>query len=188
MKRFLLALLLAIPARLCAQHAVVVATPPVRDTLAALWNEDDPNQIERAYCGVYSSRMIANNILLYVVGALIPIKQDSAQKAHTDQHGISYTCPVSQFIITIHTHTPATCEEWSTGHMRCYEGGIESYECFPSEIDEHTLMLSGAPFAIVQCDRHALVPYFPKPKDGNYAKKNSPARRGARDGQRAQGS
>lgn len=155
------ALLLAVPT--AAQGPTLTTTPStpaphyvivddsVRAMLAQRWDDVHADQHERAYCLAFVVQQ-AWDVTVYRVWAASP-----AQVISSRTTGITYRCPVGVPLATAHTHPPATCEIASDCHL----GGVDAHECFPSLLDEWMLRMSGQPFALVQCDRWALVPYFP---------------------------
>jgi hypothetical protein len=165
MKRLLLVLLALLPAYVRAQtiQPVIFFRQNVREYLARQWDDTNLYQNERAYCGLYSKFTRDDGGVEYWVETVGPALQDSAQKAQTTPLGINYSCPRSPYTVPIHIHPPATCEQWSEGHWVCYADGAEAYACEPSDVDLAALAEFNAPFAVVQCDRHALVPYLYRP-------------------------
>lgn len=116
-----------------------------------------PKAVERLYC---VTRWAADpQGFVYVLKIEPPIEQFDSSTAY----GVSARCLAPTAPI-VHTHTPNTCDWVAKGvdyaPVRCTAGGIDAYECWPSAQDRRTLLERGAPFDIVQCDRHAFVFYF----------------------------
>jgi hypothetical protein len=156
-----------------------VVMDAARNTLAAEWTED-PTQVERAYCvtqwwtaasrnaRVHPSNdsTAARGMLaradtvqdgreadtVYRVIAVKPVETSDATP-----NGATFACP--RGVPEMHTHPPATC--YSDRSDQCYAGGADAYSCQPSREDVRKLIQRGDPFAIVQCDRHAFVFYYP---------------------------
>lgn len=135
----------------------VLVDSAVRVQLADAWDDVGANQHERAYCLAYIV-VHARNATLYHVVAAVP-----ATVVESHPTGITARCPrahADDFGSTmLHTHPPATCD---AGEVHCRLGGDNAWECFPSPPDEFALRQTGAPFNLVQCDRHGLVPYWPR--------------------------
>lgn len=161
--RWLLLLLLALPLRLAAQtiQPTVYFSQAVRDTLAANWDEKDPNQPERAYCAFIAKYTAKDGTIAYAVASVSRALEDSTKADQATPYTVVYSCPRTVgagFVIGVHTHPPTTCAN------TCFFGGSDAYMCQPSDIDIRTLTRSLSPFDVLQCDRHALVPYFPLPR------------------------
>lgn len=134
-----------------APHYVVV-DDAVRELLAATWDDVHADQHERAYCLAYVVDSAWGQTVYRVWAASPAIVVESHPTSITSR------CPRGPAIALLHTHPPATCSDPAD----CRLGGVNAYECFPSVIDELTLLQSREPFNLVQCDRHALVPYWPR--------------------------
>lgn len=151
-----------------------------RNALAAEWT-DNPAQVERAYCVTQwwpatsrnarvhasSDSIVARGMLahpdsaeqdgreadtVYRVTIISPIETSEATP-----NGATFACPHG--VPEVHTHPPATCYGDRTD--QCYAGGADAYSCQPSREDVRKLRQRGDPFAIIQCDRHAFVFYYP---------------------------
>lgn len=134
-------------------------TDGVRRQLAADWNDTLPSQHERAYCAYYRMRASWGYKNWFEVYAVEP-----AQILNSSTYSVKPLCPPASNVAMIHTHGPATCDQvdqlaFKTG--QCYLGGSDAYECFPSLADRRFLVRRGDRFNIVQCDRHALVFFYP---------------------------
>jgi hypothetical protein len=80
-----------------------------------------------------------------------------AETSDATPNGATFACPAG--VPEVHTHPPATC--YSDRKDQCYPGGADAYSCQPSREDARKLIQRGDAFAIVQCDRHAFVFYYP---------------------------
>lgn len=156
--RFLLALLL-LASPLQSQTIVLVsATDSVKRFLAAHWDDQrNAGQNEAAWCASY----------VFAVGQggepfIILTGIDSADTKRASPRGISFDCPTQ--LVEIHSHPPS-----SEGEGGFYSfGGIGAHICGPSQNDLNHLAKSGRLFAVVRCDRYALVGFstkviWPKP-------------------------
>lgn len=135
------------------QQNVVVAQP-VRDYLARAWDAqaNDPYQLERAYCLTFTRAAWASDTAYVIVG-IAPAKTFAA-----DHNGVAYFCAPGLNVSTLHVHPPATCDPDT---QKCELGGAYAYQCFPSTTDRQALRERKEPFHLIQCDRNAVVPYFP---------------------------
>jgi hypothetical protein len=147
-----------------------VVMDAARNALAAEWS-DNPAQVERAYCvtqwwpaasrnarvhsAVDSSAARADGRDADTIFRVIEIKPVATSEA--TPNGATFACPSG--VPEVHTHPPATC--YSDRTDQCYAGGADAYSCQPSREDVRKLMDRGDAFAIVQCDRHAFVFYYP---------------------------
>lgn len=129
----------------------VVLDSPVRDRLAREWDATSTHQSERGYCVAYTEGS-SWGVPVYRVWAI-----ERAKVVRSSQYRITSECPADPNVAFLHTHPPVTC----TTPERCVIGGPDAYECFESEIDQASLEASGDPFALIQCDRHAIIAYFP---------------------------
>jgi hypothetical protein len=154
-----------------AFHAprAVFIEPEAMRVLATNWDDTDPKQTERAYCGAVTVDTIQHFQIEYHL-----------QSVHTPPV-IRYPTPSSVYfecdsgLIKIHTHPPTTCKHGTLmfpHSSECAIGGDEAWECQPSYQDEvnliHDHAATGDPVAFVQCDRHGVVPYFPMDADINH--------------------
>jgi hypothetical protein len=154
-----------------------------RDSLAAVWTTDAA-QAERAYCvtqwwtaashhghglapaaaaGSVAQRATVGGgdsvvaggrdaDTVYRVLAVRPIAPTEATP-----NGATFACPTG--VPELHTHPPATC--YSDRTDQCFAGGADAYSCQPSREDVRKLLQRGDAFAVVQCDAHAFVFYYP---------------------------
>lgn len=175
MRRALNALLLGLPALVMAAIVVLAFSPAparpqaartpayvfiddvVRTKLAKDWDQHakDPYQAERGYCVRYDTAPFADDSAYHVFAIDTPAKTTSASP-----DAVVYYCPAGPGYASLHVHTPTTCES----ETECVLGGSEAYECFPSRHDQKELDGSIDPFGLIQCDRKAVVFYFPKTK------------------------
>jgi len=152
-----------------------VVMDAARNALAAQWT-DDPTQVERAYCvtqwwtatsrnaRVHASPSPSNDSAAVqkpdgrdadTVFRVLEIKPVETSEA--TPNGATFACPAG--VPEVHTHPPATC--YSDRTDQCYAGGADAYSCQPSREDARKLLDRGDAFAIIQCDRHAFVFYYP---------------------------
>lgn len=162
MKRLIFFLLLGIVPKLGTAQKVprfAIMDDWVREYLSAEWDvhAQDSVILERGYCLTYQLDFWAGE-LAYRVTQIS--KGDSVE---ADANGISFTCPKGKNKASLHVHPPQTCES-DTGP--CWNGGSYSFQCFASEQDQRVLAWLKQPFGMVQCDRSAVIGYFPKPKGG----------------------
>jgi hypothetical protein len=151
-----------------------------RNALAAEWT-DDPAQVERAYCVTQWWPAASRNARVHAAsdstaarGSLARPDSDVADGREADTvyrvidikpietseatpNGATFACP--RGVPEVHTHPPATC--YSDRTDQCYAGGADAYSCQPSREDARKLLQRGDAFAIIQCDRHAFVFYYP---------------------------
>ena len=127
----------------------VVVDSVVRAQLAAVWDATNAAQSERGYCVGYTLGH-QWGVPVYRVWAIEP-----AKVVASSQYGILSECPDAHGIAFLHTHPPVTCTD------SCRIGGVDAYECFPSELDQASLDESKEPFGLIQCSREAIVFFFP---------------------------
>ena len=159
MRRAVLALLVllgacALPEQpVHAQH-IVVFDDYVRAKLAADWDRDakNPYAHERAYCVRYQKDVFADEFAYRVT----EIEDATVLSSETSQ--IVFDCPKkSDNMALLHTHPASTCAPDGT----CVLGGAYAYQCFSSPTDDRTLIRSGHKFGLIQCDRNAIISFWP---------------------------
>jgi hypothetical protein len=169
MRRALVALLLAVACKAQAPDTTgptelqVVFAPVVRDSLARAWNDTDPQQHERAACLTFAvERVPVNRLRVTLTGFLRP---DTVVTSTT--YSISFRCP--PHTLDLHTHPPVSCpiigafdHDWK----RCVIGGESAWLCFASDQDKKSLAAMNRPIGFVQCDRYAIIPFFPLESPG----------------------
>lgn len=124
----------------------------------------DPDQLERKYCIAYAVEISELGDSVFTVHAAVKAKVESATPGtikakcpKDDALGI----PVFFHFTDVHIHPPTTCEHSDEQpFFNCVLGGKEAWECFPSAKDWAYLLNSGYKFALIQCSKDALVPYF----------------------------
>ncbi|HXB27433.1 MAG TPA: hypothetical protein VNV25_22070 [Gemmatimonadaceae bacterium] len=150
-----------------------VVMDAARNALAAEWT-DNPTQVERAYCVTQWWTATSRNARVHAspsndsaavqkpdgrdadtVFRVLEIKPVETSEA--TPNGATFACPAG--VPEVHTHPPATC--YSDRADQCYAGGADAYSCQPSREDARKLLDRGDAFAIIQCDRHAFVFYYP---------------------------
>lgn len=137
---------------------IVVIHPEIRQYLALLWDERHADQNERGYCVAYVGHTLPDGRMGYVVNGIIPAHTD-----HPSPIAVNIGCPPVPDIAVLHVHTPTTCERAANGTLtgKCELGGWEAYHCQPSPTDVASVVANKHPFALIQCDRNAIIPYFP---------------------------
>jgi hypothetical protein len=162
MRSFLLglaALILAAPS-VGAQTPIVFVTQSVRDTLAAAWSDTNVAQVERGYCARYRYMGTYEGVPRYVVHDI----ERPTVTLYATPVSVLFRCPTADPTVFVHTHPAATCTQLGRNLIACERGGLGAHQCFPSPQDRRVLDRTGHPFALVQCDAQALVPYGPTPK------------------------
>ena len=148
-----------------------VVMDAARNALASEWT-DDPAQVERAYCVTRWWTAASRNARVHDSNDSAAVQKPDGRDADTvfrvieikpietsdaTPNGATFACPAG--VPEVHTHPPATC--YSDRTDQCYAGGADAYSCQPSREDARKLLERGDAFAIVQCDRHAFVFYYP---------------------------
>lgn len=156
----LLLLLSATPA--FAQTTAAFMVDSARAKLARTWDDTkNPQQPERGFCMAFNEDRIQDSTVVYVVTDVTP-----AETAEADPYTTIFRCP--EGMAHGHVHTPTTCmgrKGKDVDLSSCVFGGPDAYICFPSPMDIKTLNRDdGEPFAALQCDRQAVVFYFPQPQ------------------------
>lgn len=136
-----------------------VVEPSVRAALEAAWDEKNPKQTERGYCA--AARVFTHVTPVGSAAIVLDslVKPDSVR--HPTPVSIQVYCRLET--VPIHVHTPTTCERDSTEAAivaTCEMGGVEAWECMPSESDYGFMFGQHVGVAAIQCDRHALFFYF----------------------------
>lgn len=130
----------------------VVIDSGVRKELAKAWDTHNPKQAERAYCATYRTDV------RWDVPVFRVTRIHRARTALSTPSFVIYYCEAGE--AQLHTHPPTTCDE----NDKCQFGGPDAYQCFPSDIDTAALLTPpAAPFGLIQCDKYAVVFYFPPP-------------------------
>lgn len=172
----ILASLLLFGPRLHAQSPIyreVIIGWDIKQDLALHWDDLSQRQVELAGCVAYHTDVEPHGgMTTYIVDSIV----------HTDTvyyatpYAVSFTCRDST--ATLHQHTPTTCINNGRGvavMKTCVVGGVDAYVCEPSPQDRRNLIHDGDPFALVWCDAHALVPYYPEHGNTNHAQSNKPS-------------
>lgn len=136
----------------CQTMPYVTLDGGIRAYLGLSWDShlSDTPMLERAYCVKYIPVVIGDEVIFQVNA----IRQ--ADSIFATPEMISYQCPSGRGRANLHVHTPQTC----SGDV-CEMGGRDAYACQPSEIDQDSLDRSGDKFGLIQCDRMAVVSYWP---------------------------
>lgn len=117
------------------------------------WSDTSVAQPERGYCVAYviDSTLAAPT---YHLWAVVRAPMESAGPMRS-----RFECPEGPGFARLHTHPVST--DWADGGPRRL-GGPEANECFPSDMDRLSLVATGEPVGFVQCDRRAIVAYWPR--------------------------
>jgi hypothetical protein len=132
----------------------VVIDSAVRARLAVEWDATNTMQPERGYCVAFVKAR-EWGVPVYRVWAI-----ERAKIVTSSQYRLTSECPNGSEVAFLHTHPPVTC----FSRFNCELGGVDAYECFPSEIDQAALDESTDAFGLIQCSREAIVFYFPNRK------------------------
>lgn len=125
----------------------------VREYLTAEWDAHaaDSVKYERGYCLTFQRDYVWDEIGFRVT------KVERAKVVDSTSYSLTLDCPKGTAIM--HVHPAQTIYVDGTRE----ELGPDSYQCFPSGQDVRSLTASGDVFAVVQCDRRALIVYWPVP-------------------------
>jgi hypothetical protein len=104
---------------------------------------------ERGYCLTFQRDYVWDEIGFRVT------KVDRAKVIDSTSYSLTLDCPKGTAIM--HVHPAQTIYVDGTRE----ELGPDSYQCFPSGQDVRSLTVLGGVFAVVQCDRRALIVYWP---------------------------
>lgn len=150
-----LALALSLAAgRVAEGQRVVVLSNTARTVLAKDWDahQGEPRQLERAFCVTYSVIEFAEETA-YRVDSIEP-----AKIYESGPNGILFFCALGAHRAALHVHTPQSCY---TEAGKCDDGGDYAFQCFPSDTDLRGLDGRGEPFGLIQCDRKAVIAFWP---------------------------
>lgn len=128
------------------KHSYGLVTGQARQLMSSEWDETNPLQVERAYCGTYGT-VETHEAIVYGVKYATPALVFRATRS-----GVTVVCPRGTIII--HTHVPVTCI--TADDASCSIGGPLAYQCFPSIADLRVVQKRD-PFTVIQCDRNAFV-------------------------------
>lgn len=139
---------------------------PAREVLELAWT-DSVEPGSKGYCArrvkyYYQDSADSTDGKDFLALVIEVIPADTADRNLADA-GLFY-CP--RHMPLIHTHPPITCREFmaedSSQILSCEPGGLDAYQCAPSREDYEALAKTEEPFGAVQCDRHAIVFYWPQ--------------------------
>ena len=135
---------------------VVVLDEHVRNVLAADWDghAGDPVILERAYCVTFRRDVWYTPDWVWRVTEIQPADSVEGQTPHSIR---SFYCSPAENVTTLHLHPAQTC----LSDTDCVNGGALAWQCMPSDVDRASLRRSGKPFALILCDRNAVVSYEP---------------------------
>lgn len=134
----------------------VVLDQHVRNVLTADWDAHakDSAILERAYCVTFQKDV-------WVIGEwvwrAVEIRVADSVEGQTPHSIESFSCGEGKNVTTLHLHPAQTC----ISDTECANGGTLAWQCMPSDVDEQSLRRSGRPFALIQCDRNAVIAYWP---------------------------
>lgn len=132
-----------------------VVSPEVREQLAQDWDRhqyDDP-YLERGFCG-YIELGKWGGELAYIVTR---VTQPDTVIGQPTNGGIQFQCKAWNSV-PIHVHPPRNCP---TKNGPCTKDGPYAYQCLASDTDRQMLNYFDFVFGVVQCERKALVTYWP---------------------------
>jgi hypothetical protein len=134
----------------------VVVEDAVRDYLAREWDRHlvEVPMTEHGHCLRWDLVSFAGETAYHVYAISKP---ESIMLAAASS--IAFRCAPGPDVAEIHTHPPQSC---MTETGPCVDGGWYAHQCFASPLDAAHLRWLGQAFGLVQCDRHALVFYFPE--------------------------
>lgn len=138
-------------------EAPVYLSAHLRLQLNVAWDDRNAQQPERGYCLVMQRGVVRGDSVWIAAEAYRVVPQAD------DPYSVDVDCGPNQTIL--HTHTPNTCEQDSTGTallQTCHMGGRDAYLCFPSGRDRALLAHDHFRFALIQCDRNAFIAYYPE--------------------------
>jgi len=127
----------------------------VRDILAREWDAhvNDKVQLERGFCLGWQLDFFGNELAYRITEIARP---DSVTARPS---GITFTCRGKfRRMAMLHVHPYSSC---LTETGPCFEAGVYAGQCMASDQDVAYLEYTGDPFAAVQCDRRAILFYFP---------------------------
>lgn len=159
--RLALALLLSIaPCAHCQQQKFngpryAIMDDYVRERLGREWDAHltDRPMLERGFCLAWQLDEWAGEPAFRVTQIARP---DSVEATVSTIH---FVCPKGTNVVELHVHPPQSCVD----DQLCWAGGTYAYQCLPSELDINYLNAHPQQaFAMVQCDRHAIIAYFPR--------------------------
>lgn len=166
--RFFGALLFAILAMLIAesitseesdaQFPVLVVDTAVRNRLAEEWEPTNRYQHERGYCVQFTTEYAFSWGGPLVVYTLTAVSRAVEEKT-TASSIAKMNCPnTATPWVFLHVHPPTQCRTYD--EASCELGGALANQCYPSSTDMRTLNRSDKPFSLIQCDEHAIAPYW----------------------------
>lgn len=128
----------------------------VRDYIASEWDlhQGEAVQKERAYCMIFQDSFVWGEYG-YLVTAIAPADSVVATAGTS-----TFSCPERADIVEMHVHPPQTVFPDGT----VIPGGPDGYECLWSDNDMNRLVAVKRRFAVIQCDRHALIAHWPGDK------------------------
>lgn len=163
MSRFLIVLLslLIISNKIECQRLPVEFSQYVRDTLSKAWDNPKYQTTEQVGCLTYHKQRDPSTDIYVVDSIVSPLSVE-----YKTTYYVKFVCPPNT--INFHTHDMTTCKQVVENDggtynvkLKCELGGEDAYFCMATDPDIIELKKLGDPFAVFQCDKHALIPYFP---------------------------
>lgn len=135
---------------------IVILDDHVREVLAHDWDQHAHDRVilERAYCVTFRRDVWYVASWIWRVTDIQPADSVEGQTPHSIQ---SFYCSEAPNVTTAHLHPDQSC----ITDTDCVHGGTLAYQCFPSDVDRASLRRSGKPFALLQCDRNAIISFGP---------------------------
>ena len=128
-----------------------------RDTLVATWNDTARFQPERAYC-VRKDSLAADWLPRYRAVFITAIARAGATAPATET-SVNAVC--GKQVPVLHTHVGyCTPTRWGPDPFSCSMTRTEATQCDPSVNDVASLLLSGAPYNVIQCGRQQFRFYW----------------------------
>lgn len=151
---------------------ILLVDDVVRNRLAEEWHPDNRYQHERGYCATFTTEFRWSWDGPIVFYTLTSIRR--AEESGTSPNGIMrIKCPDQPDIAQLHTHLSSQCITADDG-ASCVIGGKWANQCFESPPDRRSLERSKKPFALIQCDRLAIVPVWRRTVVGTFIPRHTP--------------
>jgi hypothetical protein len=141
-----------------AQFPVMAIDTAVRNRLAEEWEPINRYQHERGYCVQYTTEYAfswGGPLVVYTLKSVTRAAEENTTASSIRKMTCPTTAPPWVFL---HVHPPTQCRTYD--ESSCELGGALANQCYPSTTDMRTLNNSDKPFSLIQCDEHAIVPYW----------------------------
>lgn len=138
------------------QARVVILDEHVREVLRRDWDAHahDPVILERAYCVTFREDVWYTPDFVYRVTDIAPADSVEGQTPHSIR---SFYCSPEPNVTSLHLHPPQSC----LSDTQCVDGGSLAWQCMASDVDRASLRRTGKPFALILCDRNAVISFYP---------------------------